>query len=109
MSRYPRLSPADLINIAAETANAPMHMGIVATLDGASLCDEDGRLRLSDLRTKIERRLAAVPRLRQVMHSAGPFAGRPIWVDAPALRIEQHVLAIALAEAVSGPDESSDP
>ena len=103
---FARLSASDLINLAAELPTAPMHMGAVAILDGAPLCDEDGRLRLAGLRAQLDRRLAVVPRLRQVVHPTGPLGGRPVWTDDPAFRIERHVDAVALPAHDGDPEES---
>jgi len=102
-SAYARLSAPDLINLAAESPDTPAHVGALAILDGATLCDADGRLRLADLRAQISLRLAAVPRLRQVVRPAGPLAGRPVWVDDPAWRIDRHIDAV-----VAPPSEDRD-
>jgi WS/DGAT/MGAT family acyltransferase len=92
----PRLTPVDLINLAVEAPDSPMHVGAVAVLDGRTLYDADGRLRLAWIRTEIEQHLAGVPELRRVLYRPGPLAGRPLWTDDPALRIDRHVTEIEL-------------
>jgi diacylglycerol O-acyltransferase len=94
-----RLSSTDLINLAAETRDSPMHIGAVVILDGRALLDGDGRLRLADIRAVLEQRVSRVARLRQVIHRRSPF-GRREWVEDPGFRIERHVLQRRLAEPV---------
>jgi WS/DGAT/MGAT family acyltransferase len=91
-----RLSATDLINLAVETPHAPMQVGAVAILDGRPLRDADGRLRLADLRSIIDRRLDRLPQLRRVTHRPGLFAGRPLWVDDATFRIDRHVSHVLL-------------
>ncbi|BCJ44979.1 diacylglycerol O-acyltransferase [Actinoplanes ianthinogenes] len=90
-SRFPRLTAEDLINLAAESPDTPIHVAAVALLDGTTLLDPHGRPRLAEIRTAIESRLDRAPRLRQVIRAAGPFAGRPIWADALDFCIDDHV------------------
>jgi len=88
MTGIERLTPTDLINVYVETPSAPARVGALALLDGA--------LTLDELRTHIARRLPGLSRLRQIIHRPGWLAGRPIWVDAPAVDIAYHVREIAL-------------
>ncbi|MEU7872956.1 wax ester/triacylglycerol synthase domain-containing protein [Dactylosporangium sp. NPDC049140] len=80
-----RLSAFDLTSLAVEAPDTPMHVGVVAVLDG--------RLPLADIRARILDGVRAVPRLRQVVCQP---ARRPRWVDAPAFRIEDHVVPVAV-------------
>ncbi|GAA0223003.1 hypothetical protein GCM10009539_05270 [Cryptosporangium japonicum] len=82
---------ADVINLAAEAPGVPMHMTVVAVLDGAPLCDPAGRFRLDAIRRTVSAGVGSVPRLRQVLHEPGPFAGRPLWVDAASFDVSKHV------------------
>jgi len=68
-----------------------MHMGSIAIFEGAPLLDEDGALRLDDLRALIASRLALVPKLRQ--YPVPGFLGQapPTWADDAAFDITQHV------------------
>jgi diacylglycerol O-acyltransferase / wax synthase len=95
-SVLPRLSPDDLLNLAVEAPDTPMHVGAVVVLDGHSLLRADGRLRLAWIRAEIERRVAGVPELRRVLYRPGPLAGRPLWTDDPAFRVERHVTGVEL-------------
>ncbi|GAA4585348.1 hypothetical protein BJY16_002942 [Actinoplanes octamycinicus] len=97
-SRFPRLTAEDLINLAAESPDTPIHVAAVAVVDGAPLTDAAGRLRLDEIRATVGERLDRVPRLRQVIRDAGPFAGRPIWVDAPNFRVADHIDVAELPE-----------
>jgi diacylglycerol O-acyltransferase / wax synthase len=91
-----RLTPTDLINLYVETPSAPTRVGALAVLDGMTLLDSAGRLRIGDIRAVIDGRLDRVARLRQIIHRAGPLSGRPVWVDDPAFRIDRHVNQVAL-------------
>jgi WS/DGAT/MGAT family acyltransferase len=86
-----RLSRYDLHCLAVETAARPINVGILAIVDGRSLCDAEGHPRLADVRLDLAARLATMPELRRVIHRPGRLAGRPLWVDDPAFRIEAHV------------------
>ena len=89
--RFARLRTTDLINLAVEAPDTPVNVGALAVLDGRDLYGADGKLRLSQIRGEIERRLAGVPQLRRVLHRPGPLAGRPLWTDDPQFRVDRHV------------------
>jgi WS/DGAT/MGAT family acyltransferase len=84
-----RLSALDATFLEAETDTTPMHIGAMLLLDGDPLRDEQGHLRLDDIRAAIEQRLPRSPRMRQVVVSV-PFA-RPVWEDDPTFDINEHV------------------
>jgi diacylglycerol O-acyltransferase len=86
-----RLSAADVINLAVEAADTPMHVGVVAVLEGRGLLDGDGRLRLPDILSAVDGGLGRVPILRKVVYRPGLFAGRPLWVDDPTFSIRRHI------------------
>lgn len=96
MKLLQRLTLADLANLAAEASDTPMHQGALGILEGSSLLDQDGRVRIEAIRTHIAARLDRVPELRRVLFRTGPLQGRPLWVDDPEFRIENHVLVTRL-------------
>jgi diacylglycerol O-acyltransferase len=69
----------------------PQDIGALAVLDGASLTDPDGRFRIEAVRQAVEARLHLVPRFRQVLHVPGRGLGGPLWADAPAFDLADHV------------------
>ena len=75
-----------------------MHQAALGVLDSAALLDDDGHLRISEIRSHLESRLGRAPELRCTLHWAGPLAGRPVWIDDPNFRIEDHVLVATLSE-----------
>ena len=91
-----RLTLADLANLAAEALDTPMHQGALGILDGSSLLDQGGRVRIEAIRTHIAARLDRVPELRRILFLTGPLQGRPLWVDDPEFSIENHVLVARL-------------
>jgi diacylglycerol O-acyltransferase len=95
-TRFPRLTAYDQHCLRVETPERPLQVGILAVLDGRNLLDRAGRLRLADVRREIDGRVAGVPELRRVVFRTGPLAGRPLWVDDPAFRIERHVEEVEL-------------
>ncbi|HLO36669.1 MAG TPA: wax ester/triacylglycerol synthase domain-containing protein, partial [Candidatus Deferrimicrobium sp.] len=69
----------------------PQDIGAIAVLDGGALLDPDGRFRIEAVREAIGARLHLVPRFRQVLHVPRRRLGAPLWVDAPAFDIAEHV------------------
>lgn len=94
---FERLSAEDLTNLAVEAPDTPMHIGVLAVLDGRDLLDEDGRLLLAEVLSRIEAGLNRVPLLRKVVYRPGVLAGRPVWVDDPAFTLDRHVGQARLA------------
>ena len=80
-----RVSPADLMQLAADVGPAPMQVGAVLVLGtGPGFSVEQARRLLGE-------RIAAVPRLRQRLYRAPPGCGRPFWADDPAFDSCRHV------------------
>jgi diacylglycerol O-acyltransferase len=69
----------------------PQDIGVLAVLDGASLLDPDGRFRIETAREAVEARLHLVPRFRQLLHVPRRGLGGPLWTDAPAFDLADHV------------------
>jgi diacylglycerol O-acyltransferase len=90
-SRCRRVNSFEHMYLRLETPDWPGHFGGLAILEGAPLLDASGRLRLAEIRRRLERRLASVPRLRQRVHAPGRLGGRPLWVDDDQFAIEFHV------------------
>ncbi|HET8662637.1 MAG TPA: wax ester/triacylglycerol synthase family O-acyltransferase [Micromonosporaceae bacterium] len=74
----------------------PQDIGALAVLDGAGLLAPDGRFRTEAVRRVIEARLHLVPRFRQLLHVPRRGMGRPLWVDAPAFDLADHLLVAPL-------------
>lgn len=64
--------------------------------EGAPLRDELGRVRIEELRSLVDQRLALVPRFRQIPVAPPIGLGRPQWVDDPNFDIAHHVRLTAL-------------
>lgn len=62
-----------------------MHVGALLRLDGPDAPDAD------ELLADVAGRIQAVPRLRQRLQPTPIGAGRPVWVDAAAFDIAEHV------------------
>jgi diacylglycerol O-acyltransferase / wax synthase len=75
----------------------PQDIGAVAVLDGACLIDPTGRLRVEAVRGAVASRLHLVPRFRQLLCVPPRRLGGPLWVDAPAFDVADHVSVLALA------------
>src|SRR5439155_11635414 len=56
MARFDRLSDGDLTTLAIEAPDTPMHMCALLVLDGRSLLDDQGNLRLGAVRARIPER-----------------------------------------------------
>ena len=57
----------------------------------ASLLDSDGRFRIEAAKQAVEGRLHLLPRFRQVLYVPRRGLGGPLWVDAPAFDLSDHV------------------
>lgn len=86
-----RLTAQDMIKLWPDDVGWPQDIGALAILDGARLLDADDRFRLDAVRAVIEDRLHFVPRLRQVLGVPRRGLGLPVWVDAPAFDLGDHV------------------
>jgi WS/DGAT/MGAT family acyltransferase len=69
----------------------PQEIGALAVLDGTSLLDSDSQFRIEAAQRAIEARLHLVPRFRQLLHVPRRGLGGPLWTDAPAFDLADHV------------------
>ena len=90
-SRFARLTSLDLMFLHLESPDWPGHFGGLAVVEAKALLDDSGKLRLQELRERLNRRLARVPQLRRRLHFPGPFGGKAIWVDDHQFEIGHHV------------------
>ena len=93
---YERLSATDASFLHIETAHEPQHVGSLAVMEAAPLRDDTGRIRIDELRRRIEGRLHKVPRLRRRVQFVPLSQGRPVWVDDERFDIDYHVRLTAL-------------
>lgn len=75
----------------------PFHIGLAGLLDPGPLVDEQGRLRLQEVRAAVEPRLARVPELRRRIRWTGFGQGRPAVVDDHDVDIGRHLTTVDLA------------
>jgi diacylglycerol O-acyltransferase / wax synthase len=69
----------------------PQDIGAMGVLDGKSLLDSDGRFQIETAKQAVEARLHLLPRFRQVLYVPRRGLGGPLWVDAPAFDLSDHV------------------
>jgi WS/DGAT/MGAT family acyltransferase len=74
----------------------PQDIGALAVLDGSGLLDPDGRFRIEAVAAAIAGRLHLVPRFRQLLYVPPRRLGGPLWVDAPAFDLADHVAVFPL-------------
>jgi WS/DGAT/MGAT family acyltransferase len=91
-SRFARLTSLDQMMVAV-SRRWPQDIGALALLDGHSLLDPGGDLRIDAIRAAIESRLHLVPRLRQIISVPRRGLGGPLWTDAEHFDIRDHVVA----------------
>src|SRR5215218_10013018 len=89
--RLERLTAQDLLMLVADDFGWSEDIGVLAILDGTRLLSPDGRVRVDEVRRRLEPRLHLVPRFRQLLHRPRRGLGWPLWVDAPAFDIADHV------------------
>jgi len=95
-AHFEPLTAADAVFLRIETAHEPQHVGSLSVLQGAALRDDEGRVRVDDLRDHVARRTHQVPRLRQRVMEVPYDQGRPVWVDDEHFDIDYHVRLTAL-------------
>jgi diacylglycerol O-acyltransferase / wax synthase len=83
-----RVSADDLMSLAARRHPPPLQVGAVL------IFDVRGGLDVGSLRAVLQRRIAAVPRLRQRLQKVPLGCGRPVWVDDPDFDIDDHLTVI---------------
>lgn len=98
MTRCERLGVLETSLLLLDEPGTPFAFVACIELDGDPLRDEDGRIRLDDLRTMADGTLRAHPRLRQIPRRVPLGLGRPVWVDAPAFDVRDHLSAETLPE-----------
>jgi diacylglycerol O-acyltransferase / wax synthase len=86
-----RLTAFDRMFLRLESPDWPCHYGGLAIVAGEALLDARGRLRLDEIRTRLDRRVAGIPELRRRVHHPGPLRGGPLWVDDDRFDIRRHV------------------
>jgi diacylglycerol O-acyltransferase / wax synthase len=77
-------------------------IGVLAVLDGTGLLDEDGHVRIDEVRAAVESRLHRVPRFRQRLYRPPLGLGWPVWIDADGFALADHVRVYPLT---AGADE----
>jgi diacylglycerol O-acyltransferase / wax synthase len=92
-----RLTASDLFLLMWDDYGWPTDIGGLAILDGTSLLDHDGRVRIEAVRQQLEPRLHLVPRFRQLLYRPRLGLGWPLWVDAPRFDLADHIRARPLA------------
>jgi diacylglycerol O-acyltransferase / wax synthase len=92
-----RLTASDLFMLLWDDYGWSTDIGGLAILDGTSLLDRDGRVRIEAVRQRLEPRLHLVPRFRQLLSRPRLGLGWPLRVDAPAFDLADHVGVHAVA------------
>lgn len=92
-----RLGSLDTGFLVLESPTTPMHIGSLTYLEGGPLRDQDGHIRLSELRRLVDERLALAPRFRQRPVWAPGSVGRPVWADDPDFDVADHVSEVVVA------------
>ena len=86
-----RLTASDLFMLLWDDYGWSTDIGGLAILDGTSLLDRDGHLRIEAVRRQLEPRLHLVPRFRQLLYRPRRGLGWPLWVDAPSFDLADHL------------------
>ena len=92
-----RLTASDLFLLMWDDYGWSSDIGGLAVLDGASLLDHGGRVRIDAVRSQLEPRLNLVPRFRQLLYRPRMGLGWPLWVDAPTMDLADHIRVRSVA------------
>jgi diacylglycerol O-acyltransferase len=84
-----RVGPMDLTVLASDHGSVPMNMGAVLEFEQQTVP------LLGTMRTLLDARLQRVPRFRQRLYRPPPGGGRPVWVDDPNFRLDEHLSELA--------------
>lgn len=95
--RLERLTAQDLLMLWADDFGWSEDIGMLAILDGTRLLDRDGCVRVDEIRRRLAPRLHLVPHFRQLLYRPRRGLGWPLWVDAPAFDLADHVRSYPLA------------
>ena len=96
MSSIERLSAEDRLILWPDEV-WPQDVGAVGVLEGSSLLEPDGRFRMEVAKRAVEGRLQLLPRFRQILYVPRQRGlGGPLWVDAPAFDLNDHIGVVAL-------------
>ena len=95
--RLERVNAADLYVLMWDDFGWSGDIGVLAILDGTRLLNDDGQVEIEMVRRHIESRLQLVPRFRQLLYRPRRGLGWPLWVDAPAFDLAEHVRVRPLA------------
>jgi diacylglycerol O-acyltransferase / wax synthase len=101
-SSIDRLTALDQLMLRASTV-WPQDIGALALVDGTNLLDPSGRFRIEAVHQAIASKLHLVSRFRQVVHVPRRGLGGPLWVDALAFELSEHVRVLPLP---AGSDEA---
>ena len=93
-----RMTALDASFLDAESERTPLHIGALCILEGGPLLDEDGELRLDEVRARVAERLHLFPRFRQRVRQVPLGAGLPVWVDDEGFDIARHVRTARLEQ-----------
>ncbi|HEU5370367.1 MAG TPA: wax ester/triacylglycerol synthase domain-containing protein [Ktedonobacterales bacterium] len=99
-----RISPIQRLSSTVADPSAPAYIGGVMIVEAGPLLDTEGHLRLTEIRSRIERRLSRLPELRRRAYFPGPLQGRPVWVDDAGFVTERHIRA-GKVDSPGGEDE----
>src|SRR5215470_10790844 len=92
-----RVTASDLFLLMWDDYGWSSDIGGLAVLDGANLLDPGGWVRIDAVREQLEPRLHLVPRFRQLLYRPRLGLGWPLWVDAPALDLADHIRVHSVA------------
>jgi WS/DGAT/MGAT family acyltransferase len=90
-----RVSPDDLMSLASRRHLPALQVGAVLILD------VPGGLEFASVRTVLQQRIAAVPRLRQRLQKVPLGCGRPIWVDDADFTIDEHITEVTKSPEIN--------
>ncbi|MGO4256721.1 wax ester/triacylglycerol synthase family O-acyltransferase [Marmoricola sp. RAF53] len=86
-----RMSALDSAFLHLEDGHSSLHIGSLALFEGPTPPQEQ-------ILGALDRRISAIPRLRQRPHHVPLSVGRPAWVDDPYFRLGDHVRRLAAPE-----------
>ena len=93
-----RLTASDLFLLMWDDYGWSTDIGGLGILDGTTLLNDDGSVRVDAVLRHIGPKVPLVPRFRQLLRRPGLGLGWPLWVDAPSFDLADHIQVHPLPE-----------
>lgn len=86
-----RSGPIQRLSSTVADPSLPAYIAGVMIVEPGPLLDASGRLRLDEIRSRLDRRLSHLPQMKRLAYFPGFLQGRPFWGDDPEFDLGRHI------------------